>query len=59
MCRRESGVAALGGVVGPGAAAASLDGALWSLPFQALVTPGGRYVIEDQAIFYAPSLTTL
>jgi CHAT domain-containing protein len=35
------------------------DGGLWSLPFQALVGPSGRHVIEDHAIFYAPSLTTL
>lgn len=33
------------------------DGALWELPFQALVNPAGRHVIEDAAVFYAPSLT--
>ena len=35
------------------------DGVLWQLPFQALKPTAGRYLIEDQAIFYAPSLTTL
>lgn len=35
------------------------DGALWDLPFQALIAPSGRYFIEDHAVFYAPSLTTL
>jgi len=35
------------------------DGPLWNLPFQALVTPDGKHVIEQLAVFYAPSLTTL
>lgn len=35
------------------------DGALWELPFQALVTPRGRYLLEEAAISYAPSLTVL
>jgi CHAT domain-containing protein len=35
------------------------DDALWNLPFQALQPTPGRYLIEDQAIFYAPSLTVL
>ena len=35
------------------------DGVLWELPFQALVSPDGRYVIEDHALFYAPSLSVL
>ena len=35
------------------------DGALWELPFQALQTPKGRYLIDDHAICYAPSLTVL
>jgi CHAT domain-containing protein len=35
------------------------DGVLWQLPFQALKPAPGRYLIEDHAIFYAPSLTTL
>jgi CHAT domain-containing protein/Tfp pilus assembly protein PilF len=35
------------------------DGVLWQLPFQALKPKAGRYLIEDQAIFYAPSLSTL
>lgn len=35
------------------------DGALWELPFQALRTPGGKYVIEQTAVSYAPSITSL
>jgi CHAT domain-containing protein/uncharacterized protein HemY len=35
------------------------DGALWELPFQALLTPANRYLIEDAAIARAPSLTVL
>ncbi|HZR24966.1 MAG TPA: CHAT domain-containing tetratricopeptide repeat protein [Vicinamibacterales bacterium] len=35
------------------------DGALWALPFQALVAPSGRHLIEDHAVFYAPSLIAL
>ena len=35
------------------------DGALWELPFQALLTAPNRYLIEDCAIAYAPSLTAL
>jgi CHAT domain-containing protein/tetratricopeptide (TPR) repeat protein len=35
------------------------DGPLWDLPFQALRSPTRRYVIEDQAVSYAPSLTAL
>lgn len=35
------------------------DDALWDVPFQALVTPRGRYLVEDHAIAYAPSLTVL
>ncbi len=35
------------------------DGALWELPFQTLVTPRGRYLLEDAAVSYAPSLTVL
>jgi len=35
------------------------DSNLWDLPFQALVNGGGRFVIEDAAITYAPSLTVL
>jgi CHAT domain-containing protein/uncharacterized protein HemY len=35
------------------------DGALWNLPFQALLTPQGRYLVEDFAVAYAPSLTVL
>jgi CHAT domain-containing protein/Tfp pilus assembly protein PilF len=35
------------------------DAGLWQLPFQALQDGHGRYVIEDRALFYAPSLTVL
>ncbi len=35
------------------------DGTLWELPFQALQPDPNRYVIEDCAIAYAPSLTAL
>ena len=31
------------------------DGALWELPFQALLNTQGRYLIEDHALSYAPS----
>jgi CHAT domain-containing protein len=36
-----------------------LDDVLWDLPFQALRDTAGRYLIEDLAIFYAPSLSAL
>ncbi len=35
------------------------DDKLWELPFQALPTGANRYLIEDAAISYAPSLTVL
>jgi CHAT domain-containing protein len=35
------------------------DSNLWDLPFQALVNNDGRFLIEDAAITYAPSLTVL
>ena len=35
------------------------DGILWDLPFQALQPATGRYLIEDAAISYAPSVTVL
>lgn len=35
------------------------DGALWELPFQALIAGDNRYLIETAAISYAPSLTVL
>lgn len=35
------------------------DGPLWELPFQALVSPEGLYLIEDHAISYAPALPAL
>ena len=35
------------------------DNTLWDLPFQALVNESNRFLIEDAAIAYAPSLTVL
>jgi CHAT domain-containing protein/tetratricopeptide (TPR) repeat protein len=35
------------------------DGVLWELPFQALQSSTRRYVIEDMAVTYAPSITVL
>jgi CHAT domain-containing protein len=35
------------------------DDFLWNLPFQALITERGKYLIEERAIFYAPSLTVM
>jgi CHAT domain-containing protein len=37
----------------------SPDNVLWDLPFQALLSPELRYLIEDAAISYAPSLSVL
>lgn len=33
------------------------DDALWELPFQALQSPADRYVLEDHAVSYTPSLS--
>jgi CHAT domain-containing protein len=35
------------------------DDKLWELPFQALLTSGHRFLIEEAALVYAPSLTVL
>ncbi len=35
------------------------DGPLWDLPFQALQDSKGRYLVEQAAVSYAPSLTAL
>jgi CHAT domain-containing protein len=35
------------------------DGALWNLPFQALRMTSDRYLLEDFAVYYAPSITVL
>ena len=35
------------------------DATLWDLPFQALLSGSNRFLIEDAAIAYAPSLTAL
>jgi len=35
------------------------DSILWDVPFQALVAPNGKFLIETHAVSYAPSLTAL
>jgi CHAT domain-containing protein/Tfp pilus assembly protein PilF len=35
------------------------DGFLWNLPFQALLSTDERYLLEEHALFYAPSLSVL
>jgi CHAT domain-containing protein/uncharacterized protein HemY len=35
------------------------DGYLWDVPFQALLSSNDRYVLEDFALYYAPSLSVL
>ena len=35
------------------------DAFLWTLPFQALITTRGHYLIQEHSLFYAPSLTVL
>ena len=35
------------------------DAFLWNLPFQALMPRSNHYLIEDHALYYAPSLTVL
>ncbi len=35
------------------------DGFLWNVPFQALMSTRNRYLIEDRALYYAPSLSVL
>jgi CHAT domain-containing protein len=35
------------------------DGALWRLPFEALLDGKGRFVVESRACFYAPSMSVL
>lgn len=35
------------------------DGPLWELPFQALQPRTGRYLVDEMAVSYAPSLTAL
>ncbi len=35
------------------------DGFLWNLPFQALINKSNHYLIEDHALYYAPSLSVL
>lgn len=35
------------------------DGPLWQVPFQALMTTRGHFLVEERAISYAPSLSAL
>jgi len=35
------------------------DGSLYSLPFDALVEPGGKYILQSHVLSYAPSVTVL
>jgi CHAT domain-containing protein/tetratricopeptide (TPR) repeat protein len=35
------------------------SGPLWELPFQALLSARNRYVVQDDALFYVPSLSVL
>lgn len=35
------------------------DSFLWNLPFQALMTKDGHFLIEDHSLYYAPSLSVL
>jgi CHAT domain-containing protein/uncharacterized protein HemY len=35
------------------------DGFLWNVPFQALMKGSDRFLIEDRALYYAPSLSVL
>ncbi len=35
------------------------DDVLWKLPFQALLSPEGRYLLQDYSLSYVPSLTVL
>lgn len=35
------------------------DGPLWQVPFQALQTPRGKFLIEERALSYSPSITAL
>ncbi|PYS25451.1 MAG: hypothetical protein DMF72_01625 [Acidobacteria bacterium] len=35
------------------------DSFLWNVPFQALMTPSEHFLIEDHAVYYAPSLSVL
>lgn len=35
------------------------DGELWALPFQALMTSAGRYLLEEHSVSFAPSLPVL
>jgi len=35
------------------------DGPLWSVPFQALITSRGHFLLEERAVSYSPSLSAL
>jgi CHAT domain-containing protein len=54
-------------LIGPGASALrgsdrwviSPAGSLWDVPFQALIDPTGKHILEAHALTFAPSLSTL
>src|SRR5262249_38174390 len=50
---------ALAGLRGKTNPVTAPDDKLWDLPFQALLTGANRFLVEDAAIAYAPSLTVL
>ena len=35
------------------------DGPLWQIPFEVLQPAGGRFLVQDREVFYAPSATVL
>jgi len=50
---------ASGQIVNKGTICIIPDGVLWNLPFQALMSSGDHYLLEDHALYYAPSLSVL
>ncbi len=64
---RRRAAALLQRLIGPAASRLSTvkelcivpDGPLWELPFQSLVAGNGKYLVQDFAVFYSPSLAVL
>lgn len=64
---RVSAMALYNALIGPAANALrgadrwilSPDGALWDVPFQALMDPQGKHLLETHGLSYAPSLSVL
>ena len=50
---------ASGQIVNKGTICIIPDGVLWNLPFQALMSSKDHYLLEDHALYYAPSLSVL